>query len=275
MIMALIDKLWLATETRNQKDAGTKANRLNLTMNVDGEDVVDMDFKFMRASGPLSGGLGPDSGWLDKAQAALSEGGLLPSPIESNLLTNSSIRLGIRTDNAWGPKNALVLGRTERQVIALAMETELGHWLSTDVSEGKLTMPLRRVGPGSSSTLIQRVMLLAYTQSGKTDKPLQIQITAGGNQVLQQTIADTAQDDLEDYTGNWYVADAGVPFTRSDVLSNGSIVVSILGSDWWTPKSLFVYGLDTAAGRPNEVVDLVSIPEWTLGKVGTVNLPVI
>jgi hypothetical protein len=152
------------------------------------------------------------------------------------------------------------------------METELERWLSTDSSEGKLTMPLRLVDSGSSSTLIRRVMLLVYTGSGidvETDNPIQLQITAGGNLVLQQQIPDTAQDDLEQYTGNWYFLDVGAPFTRGAVLSNGSIRLSILGTDAWVPKSLFVYGLDTAEGRPNEVVHLVSIPEWTLGALST------
>src|SRR5262249_7424091 len=155
-----------------------------------------------------------------EGQAALSESTPI-NPFESNLLTNSSIRVGIRSDDAWTPQHALVLGRTIRGVIALAMETELTRSLSTDSTEGKLTMPLRRVGSGSSSTLIRRVMLLVYTESGKdveTDSPIQLQITAGGNLVLQQQIPDTSQDDLEQYTANWYFLDVPVPFTRGDVL---------------------------------------------------------
>jgi hypothetical protein len=272
--MATIDRLWLATLTKNEEDAGTDAGGLALTINVDGEDLVDIDFGFMNGSGWLSSGLGPDSPWLEEGQAALSGGTYdspgepLTNPIESSVLTNSSIRLGSRSDDAWGPQQVLVLGRAERGVIALAMETDLNHWLSTDSSEGKLTMPVRLVSPGSSSTMIRRVMLLVYTGSGvdvETDSPIELQITAGGNLVLQQQIPDTTQDDLEQYTGNWYFLEAAVPFTRGDVLANGGIRLRILGTDAWVPKSLFVYGLDTAEGRPNEVVHLVSIPTWNLG----------
>lgn len=286
--MAVVDKLWLATLTQNEEDAGSDAGNLNLTINVDGEDVVDMNFGFMSGSGFLSGGLGPDEAWLGEGQAALSGGSYyspgepLSSPIDSNLLTNSSIRLGIRTDDAWGPHHALVLGNTQRRVIALAMETELEHWLSTDSSEGKLTIPLRLVGEGTSSTVIRRVLLLVSTDE-ETDSPIQLQITAGGNLVLQQQVPDTSQDDLEEYTGNWYFLDVAAPFTRGDVLSNGGVRLSILGTDAWSPKSLFVYGLDTAAGRPNEVVHLVSIPQWDLGALSadpqegeqSIDLPVI
>src|SRR5262249_53511308 len=91
--------------------------------------------------------------------------------------------------------------------------------------------------------------------------------TAAGNLVLQQAIFDTDQDDLEEYSCNWYPFVPLFPFTRGDVLSNGGMHISILGSGVWGPESLFVYGLDTAAGRPNEVVDVLSLPEWTLGIV--------
>lgn len=268
--MALVDRLWLATVTNGGNDAGTDAGRLNVTINVNGEDLLDQDFTFMQGTGFLSGGFGPDSGWLDEHQAALSDN-TLTTPIESTLLTNSSIRVGIRSDDMWGPRHALVLGNSERRVIALAMETELGS-LSTDTSEGKLTMPLRLVGEGSSSTVIRRVMFLVYTHSGsdiQTDSPIQLQIAAGGSIVFQQLIFDTDQDDFEQYTANWHIFDAPVPFTRGDVLSNGGISLSILGTDAWLPKRLFVYGLDTAAGRPNEVVHLVSVPEWNFGTMST------
>jgi len=270
--MAMIDKLWLASRTKDKKDADTGGTRLNLTVDVDGEDILDFDFTFMRASG---GNLGPDSSWLGRAQAAISDSSPLATQIDTTLLTNSSIRLGIRTDDAWGPEDVLLLGNTDREVIALAMETEVGPFLSTDHKEGKLTMPLRLVSPGSSTTLIQRVMFLCYTGSvGGTDKPVQIQITAGGNLVLTQQIVDTKQDDFEEYTGNWYFLNPPVPFTRGDVISSGGITLTVLGTDAWTPKMIFFFGLDTASGRPNEVVRLVSVTDWTLGSLSSQVPPV-
>jgi hypothetical protein len=281
--MALIEKLWLATLTKDEDDAGTDAGALNLTIDINGEDVADTDFGFLHGSGPLSGGLGPDSGWLDRGQAAISGGSYgdpgepLPSPIDSNLLTNSSVRLGIRDDDAWGPQHVLVFGQTQSewvpsQVIALAMETDLTHWLSTDSSEGHLTMPIRLVGSGSATTLIRKVLLLVYTRSGsnvESDSPIRLQITAGGALVADQTIINTQQDDLEQYTANWYPVDVAVPFTKGDVVSNGGIRLSILGDDAWLPTQVFVFGLDTENGRPTEVVTLVAIPQWDLGSLST------
>jgi hypothetical protein len=273
--MAMIDKLWLVTLTKNEDNAGTDTGGLNLTINIDGEDVVDHQFGFMGGSG---GHLGPDSGWLSDGQAAISGGPYgnpgfdLSTPIDSSLLTNSSIRVGIRSDDAWGPDSILVLGNTQRRIIALAMETELESWLSTDTTEGKLTMPIRMVSPGTSSTVIRRVLLLTFTGSGidvETDSRLVLEITAGGSIALVQELPDTPQDDQEQYTANWYVLDAEVPFTRGDVLSNGGIKLVTLGDDAWVPTQVFIYGLDTAEGRPNEVVHLVSIVDWDLGALST------
>ena len=68
---------------------------------------------------------------------------------------------------------------------------------------------------------------------------------------------------------NWHIRGAAAPFTRGDVLSNGKIELSIRGDDAWKPKRLFMFGLDTNSGRPNEVVTLVSIPDWELGWLST------
>ena len=264
--MAVIDDLWLAALTKDEDDAGSR-NPFNLTINMDGEDVFEQDFVLAwRAPGHGRPGLG-------QGQAGLEESPPLSVPFESNALTDSSIRLGIRGENAWGPQHVLVLGRTQpafdpARFIALGMETDLGNWLSANSSEGHLSMPIRLVGAGSANTLIERVLLLIYTDAGRdveTDNSIQLQITAGGAIALQHKV--TA--DLNQYVAHWYLLDVENPFTRGDVVSNGGIRLSILGTNAWLPKTVFVLGLNTASGRPNEVVTLVAIPEWGLGWLST------
>jgi hypothetical protein len=268
--MAVIERIWLATLTKNIDDAGTDAGKLNVTINVDGEDVLDTDFGFMNDDGPLAGGLGPDTSWLGDRQAGISDL-TLESPIESTQLTNSSVRVGIRDDDAWAPKQVFLFGHGERRVVPLALELEVDRWMSTDSGEGRLTMPVRTVAVGNSSTIIRRVMLLVYTGGGdgETDDKIQFQISAAGNIVMDETIGDTSQDDLEEYSANWHIRNAITPFTRGDVIGNGGIELSIHGQDAFRPTSLFMFGLDTATGRPNEVVTLVSIPEWNLPTLST------
>jgi hypothetical protein len=270
--MPVVDLLWLAVLTKDQADAGSE-EWFNLTVNLDGTDVFEKDFTLSW------GALGQGGDGLDDGEAGLEDSGPLATPFEPMLLTNSSIRLGIRGDDAWAPEHVFVFGRTQpsleglpSRIMGLAMETNVSRWLSTDKSEGHLTIPIRLVDAGSSNTVIQRVLMLVYTHSGsniETDNPIHLQVTANGISVLQQQTGNTGQDDLEQYTTNWYELDVNVPFTRAGVISNGGIRLSILGTDAWLPNKLFLFGLDTATGRPNEVVTLVTIPEWNLGVLST------
>lgn len=261
--MPIFNALFLAVLTKNKDDAGT-SNIFNLTVNVAGDDVLDTDFDRD----------------VDDAAAEVIWKNELPAPFDSSGLTNSSIRLGIRDDDAWAPQEVLLFGQAEPdfqpgRMVALAMESDLQHWLSTDSSEGNLTMPLRLVSPGSSSTVIRRVLMLVHTiwsstfGDTATDSPIELEVRAGGNIVLKQEIHDTAQDDLEKGADNWYMLDAAVPFTRADVLANGGITLRILGSDKWRTGPMFLFGLDTATGRPNEVVNLTAQPLRDLGWMST------
>ena len=280
----IIDELWLATLTKDQDDAGADASSLNVTINLDGTDVLDTDFPFLTTDGPLASGFGPDDeNWLGRAQGALSGsmlggvlGGMkLDSPLDSDSLTNSSVRVGFRSDDAWGPSDLLLFGtinagadERKQTFAALAIETEVERWLSTDRSEGKLTMPLRRVGTGTSDTPIHRVLLLTFTPgSGNrdTDDVISLQIATSTGIVLSQRITDTNQDDLEPSMGNWYMLEAAVPFTRSQIASGGKMTLAIEGKDAWQPQCLFLFGFDTSTGRPNNVVTLTGLPAWNLG----------
>jgi len=252
--MSTIDVLWVAHLNRNRDDAGSDS-AINLTINVGGEDVLDHNF----------------SQDLGQGEAYLNGGAALETPFDTAGLTNASVRVGVRGDDAWSPRELLVFGHSLEEfqtgtAVPIAMESGLSGWLSTDPSEGALTIPLRRVGVGSSATTIRRLLLLVHTQwstsDSGTDSAIQLEIFAGENLVLREEIADTTQSDLEKASSNWYVMDAPVPFTRGEVQAGGRIVLSILGDDAWKPQVLFVFGLDTASGRPNEVVSLVSRPVW-------------
>ena len=106
------------------------------------------------------------------------------------------MRVGLRGDDAWAPKHVMVIGRaqadfTPGRVLALAMETDIERWLSADSDEGPLTMPVRRVGAGTSTTIIRRVLLLIYTDRGDdidTESDIKLQIAASGQLMLDQKI---------------------------------------------------------------------------------------
>jgi hypothetical protein len=240
--MSTIDVLWLAHLNRNTEDAGSDST-INLTINVDGEDVLDNDYGFNVGDG----------------EAYLNGGSQLETPFDSAGLTSSSVRIGVRGDDAWAPGDVFLFGQSTAEfnsgvAVPLVMETGLTDFLSTDPSEGPLTIPLRRVDPGNSSTIIRRVLLLVDTQFGwdsGTDSAIQLEVFAGENLVLREEINDTSQPDLESFTSNWYVMDTLVPFTRGEVQAGGRIVLSFRpGHRQRATQPGGVSGLATSLGAP-------------------------
>jgi hypothetical protein len=73
-----------------------------------------------------------------------------------------------------------------------------------------------------------------------------------------------------------------VPFSKGD-LDDSSVTLRLKGLDIWEPASFFLFGLDTAAGRPEAIVPLVHLPEWPFGfmeadatnGVASINLPLL
>jgi hypothetical protein len=263
--MAAIDDVWLAALTKDEDDAGSR-NRFNLTINIDGGDVFRHDF-LLGWNLPGQGSTG-----LRDGQAGMEEAHP-PAPFDSDKLTNSSVRVGLRGDDAWAPKHVMVIGRaqpdfTPGRILALAMETDIERWLSADSDEGPLTMPVRRVGAGTSSTVIRRVLLLVYTDRASdvdTESDIKLQIAASGQLMLDQKLTH----DFNRVRAYWHFLEVERPFTRADVASKGAIHLSILGTDAWLPMTVFVFGLDTEEGRPGEVVTLSAIPKWDLGWLST------
>src|SRR5262245_23818824 len=144
--MSIFDNLHLAVRTRNIDDGGTSSG-FNLTVNVDATDILDQNFSVD----------------LDQGEATLL-GGPFPETLDSNLLTNTSVRLGIRGDDAWAPQDVLLFGLAfeRNELAALAMETDLSDagLLSTDDREGKLTMQNQLISRGSYSNFIHYVVLI-------------------------------------------------------------------------------------------------------------------
>lgn len=263
--MVNITKVWTVTLNRDEEDTGIggKPDPVNLTVNINGEDRFENDYfpSTKRGCGAFSEGF---------AEPAIGE------LFDSNLLTNSSIRIGMRHDNAWGPEHILVLGITappegQSRVLPLAIEVDQQIWLSIDPSDGNpahVSLPIRIIGSGNTSTVIQRVLLIVHTSGNDnsgTDDSIEIEITVGGTTVARREIIDSPQDDFEAGATNWYFVDVMSPFTKADVQTNGKIKMTIKGEDAWNPKRIFVYGFDTAAGRPTQIVDLVSVPNWSGG----------
>ena len=256
--MAEVNFLWLAALTRDVADAGS-SDQLNVTINVNGIDVATAEFV----------GEHPQAqGYLRHAVAVVS--------FFSDQITNSSVRIGNRGDDAWAPQDVLLFAQAQSAAaFPIAMETDLTQWLSSDANEGALTLPLRLIGRGDSSTLIHRLLLVVRTadeDDAGTDSPVRLQVIGSDGQLrmselITNTLTDTPQDDLERGVSNWYYLPVQTPFTEREINggSAGRIEIENLGRDAWLPESFYLFGLDTLSGRPTKLVPLVSRPIWQLG----------
>lgn len=121
--MANVEKLSLVALTRSTSNAGS-GDVLNVTIDIDGNDVVDENFWQERETG---------QGSFDEAEHTINN-------LETTHLTNSSIRLGTRGDDAWRPQHVMLLGRNAFVHFPFAMVTD-SQALSTDTDEGHLSMP--------------------------------------------------------------------------------------------------------------------------------------
>jgi len=92
--MTNVPFLFLAALTRDVDDAGSP-NQLNVTINVNGIDVAVAEFV---ADHPEA------QGYLRHAVAVVS--------FDLESLTNSSVRIGNRGDDAWAPEHILLFGES-------------------------------------------------------------------------------------------------------------------------------------------------------------------
>lgn len=247
--------------TRDLRHAGTDS-RVNLIVNQGGRDIVNVafkDFDFDKTN--------------DRAQGNFN--GAIPTQLlEFDAFNESSFRVGLQGADLWRPEMLFVWGEEEDgRVIPFALETKIEETLSTDPDEGnkpsRASLPLRRISPGDDATVIRRLVVILLTASGEhdgTDNGLTLTGTIDGREVVNASISDTPQDDLEPFIHNVYTLSVRVPFTREE-LRRGTLRLSISGKDMWAPASLGIFGFDTFDGRPQQVVPVSYNFPWRQGSM--------
>jgi hypothetical protein len=222
-----------------------------------------------------------------------------PMNIDPGNLQPSSIRVGIRGEEAWIHEDFFVFGEENGSPIPLALARKITKILSTEQSDGeeddsRLSIPIPPVILGNSTTSIFGLLVLMLTDADGTDSRVQLRIattdslkvvfempppalppeSAQGNQ-FHQDANQASFYYVEEETGQQVI-----PFTKSE-LGGSSINLSLQeANDSWLPKSFFIFGIDTreeAAGLVR-IIPLVHIPEWNQGPLEgptTVTLPLI
>lgn len=245
--MPILSDLWVATLTSTLEDSGSDSD-LVVIMNQNNLDAVHRNLAF----GPA------DTGGGKLYHHDISDGAVDPDQ-------DFYMRIGTRGSDAWRPTLIAAWGQriATGNVVPLRYDEELDVILSTDSSEGRISLPLREIVGGQIRTGINRVMLVTGTGFGDfgTDSPIHVRITVGQTVVVDHTIPDTSQDDLDAAQGNVYFIPVIQQFTRSQ-LTDTSIELSILGDDAWRPIVVVMFGLDSASGQPGKMVPLVHLHPW-------------
>jgi hypothetical protein len=277
--MSSLKEIWVAMLTRNIANAGTD-NETVLIINHPGgvSDFVHHTFT--------------DTSQRDqqKGEANLYKLGLsdvlrFATVLDKDFLSDSSIRIGIRGDDAWSPEHYFIWGETEEarnNIIPIAIATNIGDswsrdpiFLSTDKNEGNISWPIHLVEMGNGSETIENLVMLMTTEDFKhagTDSKIELQISVDGNLVVNYEIPDTPQWEQEKGQANFYIIPiVGDSFSKDD-LNNSSIQLRIKGEDAWHPESFFLFGSEGSLeniGGALTMVTLVHMPDWSKGWLST------
>ena len=278
--MARLAEVYVATRTRNVDDAGTSDEPI-LLLSRGSQDLFQV---------PLD----TDRDGLGKGKAALFKIDVTAQALDSEDL---DLRLVASGNNAWAPEHVVAWGVTSRfdglQVVPLGALIDLatpqtedsgGTWLSSDDTEGVISLALRPVGWGSPQTRALRIIAIVATSQyvgfpvagpgpggdfsdTGTDADVALQAGAPGRLLLHYRFPNTPQEDLERSGANFYMTSVPGPFSRADV-EGGSFVLSIAGGDWWVPVYVGIFGLDTPFGQPTALIpfvhaETISLPQMS------------
>ena len=279
--MPILAELYVATRTRNVSDADTD----------DAPKLVVKRGANTVFSQKLLGG----NGQFNRAAGGVTRFDLKDANLDS---ANLTFELQASGDDAWTPEHVIVWGISGRvgdeRVIPLAAFLDLatpvtpadgGRWLSTDSSEGDLTLAIPSVGRGRNSTRARRVIVIAATDpyggmfSGSqgpggaledtgSSGYVTLQGGGAGRLFLSYTLPSTPQADLGHGAGAFYLVDLAAPFGRGD-LTGGAFTLTIQSDDWWVPDYFAVFGVDTVIGGPKVLIPFVAASAFELKRMSS------
>ena len=279
--MPILSELYVATRTRNTKDAET--NNLPVLVVKRGSDTV--------FSKPLFGG---------SSRTARGAGAVWRFDVrEINLdLADLSIQLWASGNDAWSPEHVIAWGISGRvgdeRVIPLAAFLDLaspvtpagnGIWISGDTSEGERIFFVPSVDRGRDGTRARRLIVIAATDAyggmfpaaagpggdfadTGTVGPVTLQGGAPGRLFLNYTLPATPQGDLAHGAAAFYIVHLAAPFSRSD-LDGGAFTLTIEFEDWWKPDYFAVFGVDTDNFGPRVLIPFVAASAFELRQMSS------
>lgn len=213
-------------------------------------------------------------------QAALFEMDVAANHIVPAELGYCPMRVGVRGADVWRPTHLMVWGQSsDGAIVPIAAETDLSTELSTDAQRGRLSIPLRRADAGNPTLPIRRLLVLCIAAADEhdvTDGALELHMQRAGVPVLSQRLPLTLQAG-HDQTNLYLIPDT--PVWNKNQLGPDALHLSSLATQPCTPRSLFVFGLFPAEGRPTSMLPLVHLPIWPFGTLkaaaSAITLPLV
>ncbi len=184
------------------------------------------------------------------------------------------MRMGLRGSDAWSPNKVFVFGEMEgsedSSVSPIALLYKGGRFLSTDPSEGYLSVPLNRASLGGQYTRFNRILMLI--QNGEANN-------AGTSSPIFLTIEGKNQETLLEYRfpddrlrgpRTVFFEIVHLEQTLQSRFIH-AIHLQVGDDDSWTPGAVFIMALDDRPDQYEEVVPLVYIPDWSSTGLGTLS----
>src|SRR5258708_12082396 len=139
-----INRLWTAMLTRESRDSETDSS-IHVSVNTNGVERLNHTFSDTQQTDQ------------ERGIANLYDVDVTDNGIQSEQLTDSSIRLGINGDDAWRPQHVFVFGEGVtrpgvNETQAVPIETETDTTLCTDPTQAPSSAPFPLL-PHASGTL--------------------------------------------------------------------------------------------------------------------------
>ena len=180
------------------------------------------------------------------------------------------MRMALRGADAWRPETIFIFGEEpgHRTTSFRPIAIKNFNWeqISTDESEGPISIPLGRANLGGYYTRMNRMMIIIKNSTQRnagTKSPVLLVVEGDEGELLRYEIPEGK------------LAEAGGAFVTVQRMervdsSNDirSIKLYIGGPDQWEPESMWVLGLDDRPDSYEQVVPFVCIPDWSATGIG-------
>ncbi len=184
-----------------------------------------------------------------------------------------TMRLGILGDDLFVPQSVFVFAELEKPndwpFQPIAMQFYDKPLLSTDESEGRISIPLSRSTFGGFYTEIGRWVIIIRNAEGQyagTTSPVLLTVQGKKEELLRLEIPSGK---LAKPGATFHTAVSARNFDTSNEVRNISLHIG--GDDQWTPAAVYIMAVDRVVNEYEQIVPFVIIPDWQAEGLGSLS----